>query len=226
MENIKNTILTYALLVALSLFGALKTTAQRVAVGLRFMPTFSTFDIKSSSGNTISGTISLGYGVGAQLAVGINRYLGVQGEIVYSSLAQKHTEQDVERKIKLQYVNIPLLMSFNSGRTKMINLNIVAGPQIGVNVGSSLRTSGGINSDTARAVLAVRNGDLGFAYGIGLDFGLNEARTVRLDVGFRGVLGLFDISDHSGPISGNSYYLLDQSHVNANSAYMGLSFLF
>lgn len=220
----KNRIAGYALLLSLSFVG--QSAAQRVALGMRFMPTFSTFDIKTSSGGTVSGTISLGFGVGAQLAVGITKHIGVQGELIYSSLAQKHTEQDVERKIKLKYVNIPLLVAFNTGRSKMINLNVVAGPQIGVSVGSSLRTSGGASSDTAQAVLAVRKGDLGFAYGIGLDFGLNPAHTVRLDVGFRGVLGLFDISDHGGTIATNAYYILDRSHVRANSAYVGFSFLF
>lgn len=222
----KNRIAGYALLLVLSLSFVGQSAAQRVALGVRFMPTFSTFDIKTSSGGTVSGTISLGFGVGAQLAVGITKHIGVQGEFIYSSLAQKNTEQNVERKIKLKYVNIPLLIAFNTGRSKMINLNVVAGPQIGVSVGSSLRTSGGNNSDTLQAVLAVRKGDLGFAYGVGLDFGLNPARTVRLDVGFRGVLGLFDISDHSGTLSTDSYYILDRSHVRANSAYIGLSFLF
>jgi Outer membrane protein beta-barrel domain len=226
MKNMKNRIVCYVFLVVLFCIGSNVARAQNVALGVRFMPTFSSFDIKTSSGGTVSGTVSLGFGVGALVAVDFSKHFGVQGEIIYSSLSQEHTEQDIARKIKLRYVNIPLLLTFNTGRTKLVNFNVVAGPQIGLNVGSSLLTSGNTSSDSTQAILAVRKGDIGIGYGLGLDFGLNPARTIRLDIGFRGVLGLFDISDNNTTLSTNSYYILDRSHVKANAAYLGLSFIF
>jgi len=45
-------------------------------------------------------------------------------------------------------------------------------------------------------------------------------------MGFRGVYGLFDISDDSGTTSTDSYYVLDKTNLKTYSVYAGLSILF
>ena len=170
--------------------------------------------------------MTLGFGFGALLGFNFSNHFGVQGEVIYSSLAQKYTERELERRVKLKYVNIPLLLSLNTGKTNPVNFNIVAGPQLGIRVGSSLITSGDNGIDNPNAVLSAKKGDIGFAFGAGIDFGLNTARTIRLAMGYRGVRGLLDISDNSKTITTDSYYLLDRSHVKTNAIYVGLSILF
>lgn len=206
--------------------GVLAANAQKAEFGLRFMPTVSSFDVQSSSGGKIKGEATLGFGFGALLGFNFNKHIGIQGELIYSSLAQKYNERELERRVNLKYVNIPLLLTLNTGKNNPVNFNIVAGPQIGIRVGSSLVTSGDNGTDEPDAILATKKGDVGFAYGAGLDFGLNTARTIRLGIGYRGVLGLFDISDNSNTITTDSYYLLDRSHIKTNAAYVGLSLLF
>ena len=186
---------------ALSLFVLLAfvpqiLNAQKGEFGVRFMPTISSLDVQSSSGGQISGDATVGFGAGIFLGFNFSDNFGLQGEAIYSTLNQKYTEDDVEKEIKLEYINIPLLLSFNTGKLKPVNFNVVAGPQIGISVGSELFTSDGGDPDN-EAVLSVKKGDLGFAYGAGFDFGLNAARTFRLGIGFRGVYGLIDISDNS-----------------------------
>jgi hypothetical protein len=122
-------------------------------------------------------------------------------------------------------VNIPILLSFNSDKTAKINFNVVAGPQIGISAGSSLFTSGTDTTVTGNALLAVRKGDLGLAYGAGIGYGLNKSNTVRLSIGFRGVYGLLDISDDSQSTNNNNYYILDKTHVKAYAGYLGISIL-
>jgi hypothetical protein len=39
-------------------------TAQHAEFGARFMPTFSQFDVQTSEGGTVDGTVTLGYGGG------------------------------------------------------------------------------------------------------------------------------------------------------------------
>jgi len=199
--------------------------AQKGEFGVRFMPTISTVEVTTSSGGKVSGEATLGYGAGIMLGFNFNDHIGIQGEVIYSSLSQKYAEDDQEKEIQLDYINIPLLLSYNTGKLKPVNFNIVLGPQIGINVGSELLTSDGGNPDDD-AVLAVKKGDLGFAYGAGFDFGLNAAETFRLGIGFRGVYGLLDISDGSNNISTDSYYILDKAHLKTYSAYLGVSFLF
>lgn len=197
--------------------------SQHGEFGLRFMPAFSKFDINTSTGGTIKGDIKMGYGVGALLGYHFSDYVGIQGEIIYSSFAQKYSEDNLERNINLKYINIPLLLSLNTGKSKAVNFGVVAGPQIGLNVGSKLLSSDGSIGDP---VLSVKKGDLGFAYGAGFDFGLNPDRTFRLGLGFRGVHGLVDIGDNSNTLENNSYYILDKSRIKVYSGYIGLSWMF
>ncbi len=114
----------------------------------------------------------------------------------------------------------------NTNKSKAINLGIVAGPQIGISVGSKLLSSSSYEPNTTVPILSVKKGDLGFAYGAGWDFGLNAARTIRLGLGFREVYGLIDINDKSGSIATHSYYLLDRNKIKLYSGYVGISFLF
>jgi len=221
---------SHKFIVALSLFVLLAfvpqiLNAQKGEFGVRFMPTISSLDVQSSSGGQISGDATVGFGAGIFLGFNFSDNFGLQGEAIYSTLNQKYTEDDVEKEIKVEYINIPLLLSFNTGKLKPVNFNVVAGPQIGISVGSELFTSDGGDPDN-EAVLSVKKGDLGFAYGAGFDFGLNAARTFRLGLGFRGVYGLIDISDNSNNNSTNSYYVLDKAHIKTYSAYLGVSFLF
>lgn len=216
--------------IALSLFVILAlvpqlSNAQKGEFGVRFMPTISSLDVQSSSGGQISGDATFGFGAGVFVGFNFTDHFGLQGEVLYSTLNQKYNEDDVEKEIKLEYINIPLLLSFNTGKLKPVNFNVVAGPQIGISVGSELFTSDGGDPNN-EAVLSVKKGDLGFAYGAGLDFGLNTAQTFRIGLGFRGVYGLIDISDNSNNNNTNSYYVLDKAHIKTYSAYLGVSFLF
>ncbi len=210
-------------MVALLLLGTFRSDAQSLEIGFRYMPTFSTFEISTPSSGRIVGDFETGYGVGGFIGINISQHFGFQGEVIYNSINQKYSEQSVERNVNLKYLNIPLLLSLNTSKSSRVNFNIVVGPQFGVSVGSDLFTSNGDGSTTTKPVLRVKKGDFGFAYGAGLDFKLISA--LRLGVGFRGVYGLVDISDHSGTIVTDTYYVLDRTHIKTYSGYIGLSLL-
>lgn len=217
--------LASALLFTVLFLSSAIITAQSFELGLRYMPTFNNFDLQTSSGGTVKGKTTLGYGIGGLIAVNITNNIGIQGEIIYNTLSQKYKEVDTENKLNLRYLNIPLLFSLNSGKSNVVNFNLVAGPQIGLSVGTKITasTGGSANSD---AILSVKKGDLGFAYGAGLDFGLKTDSAIRLTLGYRGVLGLIDISDNTNNASTNSYYILNKAKVTTNAAYVGLTFVF
>lgn len=212
--------------VALLSASAVNLDGQNAEFGLRLMPTVSSLEFNTSAGGTATGKATVGLGYGAFLGFNFSDNIGVQAEVIYNSLSQKYTEEDVEREINLKYVNIPVLLSLNTGKTRAINLNVVAGPQLGISVGSSFNESGDNGNDPSLPVLSVKKGDLGLAYGAGLDFGINDARNIRLGIGFRGVYGLFDISDDSQGNTTDQYYLLDRTHIKTYSGYAGLSILF
>ena len=204
---------------------AAKPSFKIVELGFRFMPTFSSFDMKSTSGGTVSGEVTLGYGIGAMLAINFSKHVGIQGELIYNSLSQKYTDQNLQREINVNYINVPILLSLNTGKDKPINLNLVAGPQFGMSLGSSMNSSGGSSTDTVTTVFAAKNTDVGFAYGLGLGIMLNKTQTIRFDIGYRGIYGFMNISNTENQSSGTTFNL-DQATVRTNSAYLGLSLLF
>ena len=197
-----------------------------VEFGFRFMPTFSSFNMQTSSGGTVKGEVTLGTGVGGMLGFNFSNNVGLQGEIIYNSLSQKYKDQGLQRKINIRYVNIPLLLSLNTGKANPVNLNVVVGPQMGFNIGSSISSSGNSTSDTIVAVISTKKGDFGFAYGAGLEFALNSTRTIRMDIGFRGVYGFVKINNPRPGTDNNTYYVLKDATVRTNAGYIGLSFLF
>lgn len=224
----KKTVIVMSI-ISLFLYTAVKaqelSPLQRVELGIRFMPTFSSFDLKTNSGSTVRGDVTLGYGVGAMMGLNISEHVGLQAEVIYNSLSQKFKDQDLQREINVRYVNIPLMLSLNTGTSKTVNLRVVLGPQIGLNMGSSISGSG-TSSDTLKTVIAVKKSDFGFAYGAGLGFALNSSHSIRLDIGFRGVYGFVNISDNTQTTTSDSYYVLNRAVVRTKSAYIGITFLF
>ena len=105
MKNLIIKIILRTSIAALLLVFALKADAQSVEFGLRAMPTFSSFDVKTSSGGTVKGEATIGYGFGALLGYNLSDHVGIQAEVIYNALSQKYKELDVERKVKLNYVN-------------------------------------------------------------------------------------------------------------------------
>jgi hypothetical protein len=208
----------------LFIFSNQVTAQKRAEFGIRYMPTISDFKMQNSSGNTVSGEATIGYGVGAFVAFNFSQHIGIQAECIYSSVSQKLNDEAGDQKVNLKYFNIPVLFSLNTGKDKTINLNASAGPQLGINVGSSLTTSN--SNDQSAAVLSVKNSDIGFAYGAGVDFGINKAKTARFGIGFRNVIGLVDISDQSNNSSTDSYYVIDKTNMKTYSAYAGISIQF
>ena len=214
-------------LVTLLLMSGSKASAQKkFELGFRLMPSFASFDTKTSTGGTIKGTAEVGFGAGAFLGINFSDNVGAQVELQYTSISQKYTEMNVERKIKLSYINIPVLLALNTGKSKAVNFGMVLGPQLGINAGSSITSSNDNGTNSSQAILAVKKSDISFAYGAGLDFALNQNHTARLGIGYRGSYGLLDISDNSNTLVTNSYYILDRSHIMVHSAYIGISYLF
>lgn len=227
MNSRKHSIVFSFALLIMVCFGSLNANAQKVEIGFRFMPTFTSLKVNTSAGGYVSGEAKLGYGFGSFIGINFTDHIGVQAEIIYSSLAQKYTENNVEREIKLSYVNIPLLLSLNTGKSNIVNFNVVAGPQLGLNVGSKITTvSGDQSTITSTAVLAVKKSDVGFAYGAGIDFGLIPSGSFRIGLGYRGVSRLVDIGDNSKQLSTDDYYVLKRTKIQTNAFYVGFSFLF
>jgi len=194
-------------------------------IGAVVQGTFTDLKVDGSNG-TVNTSYVVGYGGGGYIGYFFSSHTELRVEMLYSSLAQELTENDVKRQLNLSYLNFPLLFALHTGYDKAVSFNITAGPQIGINLGSELEGSGSDGIDTVQATVNVKPADIGIAYGAGLDFGFGAERLIHLNVGFRGVYGLVDISDESKNTTTDNYYILDRASLKTYSGYAGISVKF
>lgn len=201
-----------------------KPDLRHVEFGVRYMPTFSSIDFNTYDGGVVQGEVVLSHGFGIMTALNLTKNLGIQAEVNYYQATQQYKDRNFNNDVTINYLNIPILLSLNTNKAAPVNLNLVAGPQFGVNVGSKFESSGSNGTDTATAVVALRKGDIGFAYGAGLEFALNKNHTVRLDLGYRGFFGLVDM-DASTDKQG-TYNVVVSASRKTYGGYAGLTWMF
>ncbi|MCD6017306.1 MAG: hypothetical protein K0S53_427 [Bacteroidetes bacterium] len=194
--------------------------------GVRYMPTFSTLRFRNQYDNEIQGEVSLSHGFGIMLGANLSKNIGLQAELSYLEISQRYKDQNLERKVDVSYLNIPILLSLNTDKTRIVNLNFVAGPQFGVNIGSSISSSSNENTETVRATVGASGTDIGVAYGTGLEIALNKMHTVRLDFGYRGFYGLVDGNADQTSKNPDTYNVLIRTSRQTQAAYAGLTLCF
>ncbi|GEO12229.1 porin family protein [Segetibacter aerophilus] len=154
-----------------------------------------------------SGTsdFKIGFHLGGLAHIHMTNHFAIQPEIVYSQQGGKNTFGNVENKIKLNYVNIPVLAQYMFGK----GFRLEGGPQLGL-LASAKQKIGSAESDVAGSF---KSTDISFVAGFGLlgpaklgvdfrwTFGLNNINKVPNGVSTRNnvaQLGLFYQFDHKG----------------------------
>jgi opacity protein-like surface antigen len=198
---------------------------RRGEFGVRYMPTFSSFALRTYNGEVVQGDLTLSHGYGVMLGANLSKNVGIQAEVNYLEITQKYKDRNLNRQVDVAYLNVPVLLSVNTDKRRIVNLNFVAGPQFGFNVGSSIKTTGSENTETVRAVVGASGTDIGLAYGTGLEIALNRMHTLRLDLGYRGFYGLVDgnADQTSNP---DTYNVIVKASRKSHAAYLGLTACF
>ncbi|WP_203295867.1 porin family protein [Luteirhabdus pelagi] len=185
------------LFAAVAVFGLTTMTAQEVRLGAKAGVNFASIGGDGTDG--VDGRTS--FHVGGLVEIPISEKFSVQPELLYSSQGAKseYTEDfgfgvtaDVEEKLKLDYINIPILAKFYVAE----GFSLQAGPQIGflVSANAEIEYSAEGESDSEDA-------DVSDFYS-GLDLGVGAGAGYRLNNGVffqaRYVLGLSNINDFEG----------------------------
>ncbi|ABG59803.1 porin family protein [Cytophaga hutchinsonii] len=197
---------------------------RHVELGVRYMPTFSSIDFNTSDGGVVEGSFTMSHGFGVMAGINLTKNIGVQAEVNYYQINQKYADGNLNRDLTINYFNIPVLLSLNTNKAAPVNLNLVAGPQFGINAGSKFETSGNGNTDSTTAVVALRKGDVGVAYGAGLEFALNKSHSVRLDLGFRGFYGLVNMDSSTN--GQGTYNVIVSASRKTYGGYAGITWMF
>jgi len=203
-----------------------KSGLKRAELGMRYMPTFASMSLRTSNGDVIKGELTLSHGYGIIMGFNISKNIGTQGEVNYLEITQKYKDQNLNRQVKVSYLSIPVLLSLNTNKTSMVNVNFVAGPQFGINLGSSIETSGTGNAETIHAVVGASGTDVGLAYGTGLEIALNKLYTFRIDLGYRGFYGLVDGSSTQSSSNPDTFNVIVRASRQTHAAYLGVTWCF
>ena len=229
MKNLKIKFVAFTALTVLmfssnSAIQAQTEAENRGQFGIHFMPSFTKIDVRDSKGNVIPGSVSLQPGFGILLGFNISSHFGIQGEINYLSISQKYKDASVDREIKIRYINVPLLLTLNTDKSKQVNMNVVAGPEFGFNTGASINSTGTKGTDTLQAVVVLKKANVGFAYGAGLEFAMNKSRSCFFELGYRGFYSFVDVTTTVN--SDNKYNAVVELPKNRNSVYIGVTVQF
>jgi opacity protein-like surface antigen len=201
-----------------------ETDLRHIEFGIRYMPTFSSLDIHTSDGGVLKGSATMSNGFGIMGALNFTKHLGIHGEINYYIINQKYADGNFNHDLSINYFNIPIMLSLNTNKTAPVNFNFVAGPQFGISAGSKFETTGNGSADSTTAVVGLKKGDMGFAYGAGLELALNKNHTIRLDLGFRGFYGLVNMDSSSN--GQGTYNVIVSASRKSYGGYLGFTWLF
>lgn len=226
MNSIK-IILVTGLIIFLSPFHVLKAQSLKpkpvISYGIRYMPIVAELYTKDDQGRIMNRESVFGHGFAGTCEYSLTEHFGVQGELIFNNLRQKFVYNRNKTEFRMNYINVPMLVTFNTDRTLRFNINFAAGPQIGVNVGSKLIGEQPRYSEIPNPALKVKRLDLGFAYGFGFEI-LNANKNMMFNAGFRGYQGFIDLGkDNSAP---NSFNIIEDTKLKTFAGYFGVTVVF
>lgn len=150
-------------------------------LGIKGGPNFSNIKTEvSTEGQT-------GFHAGAYAMIKVSK-IGIQPELLFSSISSDITSGSVTSEFTSSYVNIPVILKvYLAG-----GLNLQVGPQFGFATFSELKTAAAGTTTTTDLKDELKGSDVSLAIGAGFDlpFGLNL--TARYNLGLSNVNDKFD----------------------------------
>lgn len=173
----------------LFMFAAISFAAVSQAQSFKFGPKLGA-NMGKIQGKGFSDQYTLGYHIGGFTEIGLGKKFGIQAEVLWNQLNadtvtgfkavyQNISSQATSSDIKLNYLSIPLLLTFKP--TKILSLQ--AGPQFGILMDKN-------KTLVANGKDAFKNGDLSMLVGAQLNI-------LRVRLYGRYVIGLNNINDLS-----------------------------
>ncbi|HYG01999.1 MAG TPA: porin family protein [Chryseosolibacter sp.] len=120
--------------------------------------------------------------LGGYLNFAMSEQLSIQPELLYNSVGAKVSEGDFEATTKLNYLSIPVMVKYSFG-----NINVQAGPQLGLLLGAKEKWEGDGESGEDDVKEFYNGTDFGFNFGLGAEFGKLNA-TLRYSAGLSNIV--------------------------------------
>jgi len=123
-----------------------------------------------------------GFYIGGHANYSLGEYFGIQGELKFSMQGGKETQVGQTVKLKLDYINVPVLFEVKPAT----NFSIFVGPQIGFNV-SKTASVGGISisgSEFEDQIAKINTIDFAAVVGVQYAIGGKYLLSARYNIGF------------------------------------------
>ena len=203
-----------AVLVAAALFFGVAGEVQAQALGIRGGMNFSTFgggddatteDIESTSGPV----------AGVFLNLNPNGFWSIQPEVHWSQMGAKGSEDGFEAKLKLTYIQVPILARVNfAGTAGGLRPHFLIGPAVAFNLGCDYEVEAG--GQEFEGDCDEEDTDIGeikdfefaavFGAGVGLPLGPGEFSVDgRL---YQGLTSIFDSEDDDGDLKNEAWQIM------------------
>lgn len=187
MKKLLFTLAALAIVVGAS---AQKKSSDRVIMGFK-------------AGLNLSDVTHLGQNYKPSFLVGfyteykLANWFGLQPEVVYSKQGSMNTVEGVKMRLRVNYLNIPVMMKFYV----IPRLSLDLGPQLGINLGTKMKIDNGKN-DTAIQIISndfYNTCEFSLAAGITYQKKRGPAISVRYNMGVSNVFKkeAYDISNRN-----------------------------
>lgn len=150
-------------------------------------------NLANLSGDDVEGLDSkIGFAGGGFLAIDASEQIRIQPELLYTMKGAKDEEQGIDVKLKLNYLEVPVLVKWMIPTQGTVLPSLFIGPAAAFNMSAKVSgEEGGISIDIDIKD-EVKDIDFGLIFGGGLDFAAGSGNFI-LDV--RYTLGLSSIDD-------------------------------
>ena len=143
----------------------------------------------------------LGFSAGAFITLNIVEMFAIQPEVLYTMKGLTYEEEIMGETLKLwmklDYLEIPVLVKVMMGSQGSIKPCIFAGPAVAIKISGKVKAT--YAGDSAEEDIEdLKSTDFGLVVGAGIDFGIGAPGTSSFSIDFRYSMGLSSISEFEG----------------------------
>lgn len=143
-------------------------------------------NIANFGGDDVENTDSrTGLNIGASVRFSLAENLGLSLGGGYSQMGTELSEQGVTGKIKLDYLEFPVLLRFAFPSSSNLGLHLYGGAVVGIEAKCEIEGSEGsvsVTADCDEADLDTKSTQFGLMGGAGVDIGISDSMDLFLDV--------------------------------------------
>lgn len=152
-----------------------------------------------------------GLSIGGAVTFGVSPNVGIQLGGAFVQKGATETEQGVDIKFSLDYVEVPLLLRVAVPTAGSISPHFMAGPAVSFEANCEVEGSAQgatVAVDCGASDIATKSIDFGAMVGAGLDIGVSGAASITLDVLYDIGLSSIDDSGDSDDVKNRAWSLL------------------